>query len=451
MTRRDISSDDELLELIAALQQDLLTDNDAERLSAKLKASDRAVDIYIRLMYTHADLRWRMGGVERLGLRDEVAGEAVERDERDARVEPSKDVFQQTIFGLPALSGDDNRDEAPSISPPISSLPRERANWWNTRRRLLAGVAALIVVGTATIAILLGARPAVVATLESATNATWNAGSARFYPGERLREGAVLDLAKGSISLKFLNGVEVSLKGPSRIDVTSAEAVEMRSGWLRAHVPAQAVGFTVRTEFVEIVDLGTEFSVVATPDTAVEVKVLDGTVEARPTPQAGGGAAVSLVTGQMATVDAAGVDVEVAAPATARTPPSPGIKPVAVTGGPSHPNQTSEPSNLLGESPESFWAGHPGHTSWELVFDFGQRTVVPYIRVEYFATRYIPKQASISTSVDGTKWDALGELAATEMATLSLNRELRFVKIEMTGKTTRRHPAVRSVTFPSKL
>jgi hypothetical protein len=29
-----------------------------------------------------------------------------------------------------------------------------------------------------------------------------------------------------------------------------------------------------------------------------------------------------------------------------------------------------------------------------------------------------------------------------------LNREARFVKIELSGKSTRRQPAVRSVTFP---
>jgi hypothetical protein len=56
----------------------------------------------------------------------------------------------------------------------------------------------------------------------------------------------------------------------------------LRRGTLRANVPQQAVGFRVSNPDVEVVDLGTEFSMVADENSATEVFVLKGSVEAAP-------------------------------------------------------------------------------------------------------------------------------------------------------------------------
>ena len=49
--------------------------------------------------------------------------------------------------------------------------------------------------------------------------------------------------------------------------------------FLKASVPSEAVGFRISTPAVEVVDLGTEFTMLAEPaGTAAEVRVLKGEV-----------------------------------------------------------------------------------------------------------------------------------------------------------------------------
>src|SRR5262249_33778719 len=56
----------------------------------------------------------------------------------------------------------------------------------------------------------------------------------------------------------------------------------LRRGTIRANVPPQALGFRVSNSAVDVVDLGTAFSMVAPSEGRADVFVLQGEVEATP-------------------------------------------------------------------------------------------------------------------------------------------------------------------------
>ena len=67
----------------------------------------------------------------------------------------------------------------------------------------------------------------------------------------------VLGLESGSVVVRLETGVELTLVGPSKVDVRDGMYVYVGEGQLLANVPHWATGFTVRTRELEVCDLGT--------------------------------------------------------------------------------------------------------------------------------------------------------------------------------------------------
>jgi ferric-dicitrate binding protein FerR (iron transport regulator) len=116
-----------------------------------------------------------------------------------------------------------------------------------------------------------------VARLSGAKDCRWS-GTA-IQPGEELRHGQELQLESGFAEITFDCGAQVTLEGPATLDLDSAWEAILRRGTLKASVPAEAVGFRVSNASVNVVDLGTEFSMVADDGGATEVFVFKGAVE----------------------------------------------------------------------------------------------------------------------------------------------------------------------------
>ncbi|MHA3770870.1 LamG-like jellyroll fold domain-containing protein [Verrucomicrobiota bacterium sgz303538] len=116
-----------------------------------------------------------------------------------------------------------------------------------------------------------------VARLSGSDNCRW--GGASIALGDELRSGQRLDLVAGAAEITFDSGAQVVLEAPASIEVTSAWNAVLSRGTLKATVPAQAVGFRVTNAAVDVVDLGTEFSMVADENGGTEVFVLKGAVE----------------------------------------------------------------------------------------------------------------------------------------------------------------------------
>lgn len=106
--------------------------------------------------------------------------------------------------------------------------------------------------------------------------------SGRFRPGNFVRRGENLELSEGFAELTFDSGAVILLEGPATLEVNSAWDLTLRRGALTAYVPPQAVGFRVSNSAVDVVDVGTEFSMIADDEGTTEVFVLQGEVEAVP-------------------------------------------------------------------------------------------------------------------------------------------------------------------------
>lgn len=102
--------------------------------------------------------------------------------------------------------------------------------------------------------------------------------------GERVQVGTPLaagkyQLDRGLIQLEFFSGATVVLEAPTRFSLMSADKMVVDQGKARAHVPTQAVGFTIETPQHDVVDLGTEFAVAVDAAGDSEIHVLDGEIE----------------------------------------------------------------------------------------------------------------------------------------------------------------------------
>ncbi|TWU59241.1 FecR protein [Rubripirellula tenax] len=121
----------------------------------------------------------------------------------------------------------------------------------------------------------LGKSP--VAVLSQSVNAQWG-GDHRPVPGDNLEAGDLI-LEHGTIQIEFLAGVRLLLQAPADIQIRAADEVLIRHGSASCFVTEMGRGFRVLTKEMEVIDLGTAFSIDVKRDGQPEVHVLDGSVE----------------------------------------------------------------------------------------------------------------------------------------------------------------------------
>jgi len=122
-----------------------------------------------------------------------------------------------------------------------------------------------------------------VAQLTGSKGCQWVDSNSFVQPGGRLHRGQRIELAKGFAEITFDSGAQIVLQGPASLDVNSAWAATLNRGTLKASIPPEAMGFSISNPTVEVVDLGTEFTMFADAiGVATEVLVLKGEIEAQP-------------------------------------------------------------------------------------------------------------------------------------------------------------------------
>lgn len=97
------------------------------------------------------------------------------------------------------------------------------------------------------------------------------------FPGQVLGAGW-LKIRSGSMAIDFFNGASVTLEGPAEFQIVSVNKAFCSKGQLVAEVPPQAIGFQIEVPQMNVVDLGTSFSLDVS-DKETLVHVLDGEVE----------------------------------------------------------------------------------------------------------------------------------------------------------------------------
>lgn len=202
-------------------------------------------------------------------------------------------------------------DLAPGCRTPVIT-PDDRRNIFSpspapaTRRRLaqaLALAACLILTATCVWSLWFkrpatrkGATSTAVAMLTRAVDARWGQNTAPVRVGGALKPGW-LRLESGLAQVVFYSGARVMLEGPAELQLVSPSEAVCPIGRLLAEVPQPARGFRLKTDHLNVVDLGTAFGIDATR-VRTEVHVFKGKVELLP----GTAAKRSLDEGQAAMV-----------------------------------------------------------------------------------------------------------------------------------------------------
>lgn len=122
--------------------------------------------------------------------------------------------------------------------------------------------------------------PAPVAILASADHAVW--AKSQLELEQALYEGDSIDLLKGKARISIGFGAEIVADAPCSLTFLASDRVQLHHGDVAVDVAPWAKGFTVVTEKMDIVDLGTTFTVSATPGKKSETTVLKGLVRVHP-------------------------------------------------------------------------------------------------------------------------------------------------------------------------
>ena len=241
----------ELNELCNALVDETINEKQKGRLSDWLAGSADARQFYIRAMGLSASLF-------------SYAGEIQSHEQEYERSAPAKIIRMDWLWKIGLIAA------AACLLLAISWY-EERPN--DTSPKSTPVVAAPLAAPV----------PEYVAQLTGSKECEWVNNSSSVQPGGRLYKGQRLALAKGFAEITFDSGAQVVLRGPASLNVDSAWAATLNRGTLKASIPPEAMGFSISNPTVEVVDLGTEFTMFADAiGPATEVLVLKGEVEAQP-------------------------------------------------------------------------------------------------------------------------------------------------------------------------
>jgi len=245
----------ELNELLDKLVENSLTLEQKKRLESWLEGSEEARKFYISYMDMSVSLNH---------YADETLGELEKEEHRN----PLTNLFQfaqawmplaalvllgvYLYFTLPESQVDSNKNQSEIVDVRSlqTSVPEQSALLENE----------------------------VVAVLTKSVGLNWDSGTTeRPDRGASLKSGD-FTFSKGMVQLEFMQGATAILEGPVEAKLIHNNAMEMKVGKLRAHVPKVAVGFSVDLPMGKVVDLGTDFGIEVDKEGAAEVYVFRGKV-----------------------------------------------------------------------------------------------------------------------------------------------------------------------------
>ena len=194
------------------------------------------------------------------------------------------DEANADLFARQAILDHQTRELLPNGELQLNVVSeRSKASQYFPRRRILWVTAALATVALVLVAVFLSGDDRLTDRPEDAVATIGYESHARLADrdcdqGDVIRTG-LLELDVGIVRLDFANGAMVTLQGPARFEIISAQKTRLESGILTASVPRSAVGFEVITPAVDVVDLGTAFGVSVGADGETDVCVFEGEVQ----------------------------------------------------------------------------------------------------------------------------------------------------------------------------
>lgn len=120
-----------------------------------------------------------------------------------------------------------------------------------------------------------------VARVAATRNCRWSGGTVELGFGAEVAGGQMLELETGLAELTFAGGARLVLEGPAAFRIPDSTTVELYSGRVAATIPEGATGFSVRTPNLVVSEAGAQYGIFAGKDGADEVHVFEGAVEAK--------------------------------------------------------------------------------------------------------------------------------------------------------------------------
>jgi hypothetical protein len=239
---------DRIQELICAAVTGDLSDDELRELDQSLGESDAALAAYLQACQLETDLRFQS---------------------------------RAAVSGRRAIADLSRIDDAERVSPPHSKSAISRLRW-------SAAVAATILIGCCAwwaasywSVIPAERQPQTIARLAESDGANW-LGDDGPLEGHEFVEGDSVYLTKGRARISMSSGAEVVLRSPCFLTLSAANQVQLEEGVVTAQVAEWGHGFTVVTNAMNVVDLGTKFAVAASAHGVSEAHVLDGQVRVQP-------------------------------------------------------------------------------------------------------------------------------------------------------------------------
>ncbi|MBI1371650.1 MAG: hypothetical protein GC159_02650 [Phycisphaera sp.] len=238
----------ELRDLLDALRDGDLTEEQVARLDTLLEGDDEAQQMYVEYIDLYASLRHYH------------EADAAERTPTSGATSPS--ITRSNVFTYP---------------PSAVGLA-----WWIGLAAALP-LAVMITMSVMRAPAQVDQRPTLtdeagLAVITRTVDTQWAEGTPAYEPGSTVAAGE-LNLDSGVVQIEFYSGATVVVEGPAEMNVISAERAVVKRGKVHATVPPQAHGFTLNAADVDVVDLGTEFALNVGDAGVTEVHVFDGEVE----------------------------------------------------------------------------------------------------------------------------------------------------------------------------
>lgn len=183
-------------------------------------------------------------------------------------------AFHRMVDGHQAL-GDDE---------PIARIAAQRTKRRMLRNTLL-GAAAIALATLTVLRFTLVDGSSTTLTFTSAPDSSFTVShhgeiDPSSFPADALAIGSSLELTQGSLEITFKSGVRSIIEAPADFTLHDEQELYLNTGRGRFQVPEEAIGFTVRTPELRVIDLGTEFAVLSAPLAGDEVHVFEGSVQA---------------------------------------------------------------------------------------------------------------------------------------------------------------------------
>ncbi len=120
----------------------------------------------------------------------------------------------------------------------------------------------------------------VVARITATQNCLWKHVSQPIGFGTALVVGQKLELQEGLAEITFENGATMLLESPATFVIEASHEMALHVGRLAAVIPAESRGFRIRTQALDLYEVGIEFGLLAKQSGAAEVHVFNGLVKA---------------------------------------------------------------------------------------------------------------------------------------------------------------------------